>query len=434
MKYLTFLCFLIPVLCLSQNAAAIKLIKGRQHVANHSQKEYQFVIEGNKSHGHVPLVVNDIFSWDTLSKKQLGKEYILSFKNESKFPLYVLDISAQSQNFDVKNIGKAMILPDSMVRLSFRCDTAGFGDFYGNIAIYYNRNNANEYYDMWMYGFQPYKNKGVTQLNTALRRLETKKLIVLDDKLTSTNKCKIKVIEKDTSYYPKLIQENGEWGCVLNLRNDSYTAVEIIDETGKVKGKGFLENDFMKHNIFLHLRPEPPKIHTYNRGPVAYKALDSLYFVSWTGDFKQDEVITYLKSKGIDARNSSLVSFVMKDKAKVLALQKELTLSKYKIAILPAISYSEVNEFGWGGACRFYTNNFEISFFNHVSNERIEQIFKQHGITNYYVREETNQEKKYTFILPVIVDLKYMTLLDKLWQLSEVTSIEQEDRGIDGID
>jgi len=434
MKLLTFVCFLIPTICSAQNSSAVRLVKGKQHVVDYSQKNYQFLIENNRSHGHSPLVVNDVFLWDTLSETQVGNEFVFSFKNESKFPMYVLHIAAEAKNFDVKNIGKSMILPDSSVQLSFRADTSFVGEFYGSISIYYQRNNVKEYYDMWMLGFQSYENQGVPRMNSALRRADTKTLIVLDDKLVSTNKYQLKIVERDSVYYPKFNQVNGEWRCVVNLRNDSYSGVEITDSQGKVHAKGFLHDDFKDEHIFLQFNHSVPVLHTYNGGPQTYTVMDGVYFVQWNQTFPQKELEAYMKTKGITLDYACEPFFTMTNIAKLTLLQKELLLSKYKILLLPAIRYDKVNEFGWGGGCDYYTNAFEVSFYKHVPTEKINAIFKQNGITNYSATEETGNTKSYRFSLPTIVDLKFMALLDKLYGLPEVTGLRQETGGIDGMD
>lgn len=411
--------------------------KGTLHEYNPNITNYEFRIENNKLHYSAsPNGVNDIFAWDTLTPEHYGKEYIFNFKNESTKTLYILDITAYSKNFNTKFIGKNILLPDSSTRISFRADSTDYGNFYGYITITYQREGKNENYDMGLWGFQPSKNN-ISKRAKSYNKTDTVAFLLIDKEQKTQKNYTLKITQNNKVYYPKCESVNNEFVYFIPREYKDSIWYEVIDKNKKVMSKGLITNKFKERNLFVWANDSRESVHTYSyySGPRKYEAMNGTYFIQWNNEFKRDEVVDYLKSKGVEISYVCQPYFKMDDEKKVFELQKEIIKSKYKIVILPVISYSHVNSNGWGGGCEYYNNTFYISFYKNVSKEKIASIFKQAGITDYKDSgNDTVGLKKYSFTISTIIDLQYMKTLDKLWDLPEVHNLDQEIYNMPGLD
>jgi hypothetical protein len=418
----------------SERPHGVKRFKGNVHDYNQQKSHYEFKIAHNLHHSASPIGVNDIFSWGILTPQHYEKEYSFNFKNDSDYPLFILDISAYSKNFIVDHVGKNLLLPDSITTISFKPTFNSSGHFYGKVSIYYLRNGKYERYDMGIWGYQP---EPGLRLNHPENKSDSIAIILIDRNKNSVGNLSLKIFKNDSIYYPKFKAVNGEFISYIPNKYPNSFFYELRDTNNMALSKGYIKDDSKIKNNFIWVNELRKEIHTYSdfSGPVRYKVLEGIYFIKWDKSYKREEVIEYLKLKGIQTSLACLVYLTLKDKSKAIELQKEVLKSKYKIVLLPAISYSRVNEFGWGGGCEYYDNVFTIQFFHNVKKEKIEAIFKQHSITEFS-SSGTNELGllKYTFTINNIVDLKYLSTLDKLYDLSEVYSLDQQTDGISSMD
>jgi hypothetical protein len=419
----------------SQRPHGIERFKGNVHDYNQEKSHYEFKIAHNNLHHSVgPIGVNDIFSWGILTPQHYEKEYLFNFKNDSDYPLYILDISAYSKNFNVKHVGKNILLPDSITSISFKPTFNSSGHFYGKVSIYYLRNGKYGYYDMGIWGYQPQPNLSkIRQKN----KPDSIAIILIDKNKNSVDNLSLKIFKNDSIYYPKFRKVKGEFLINIPKKHPNSFFYELRDTNNMALSKGYIKDDFKIKNKFIWVNELRKETHTYSglSGPVRYKVLEGIYFIKWDKSYKQEEVIEYLKLKGIKTSSTSEVYLTLKNKIKAIEIQKEVYKSKYKIVLLPTINYSRVNKSGWGGGYEYYDNVFSIQFFPNVKKEKIEAIFKQHSITEFSSLG-TNELGllKYTFTINNIVDLKYISKLDKLYDLSEVYSLDQQTNGLPGLD
>lgn len=409
--------------------------KGNVHNYNPQISQYEFRINNNNLHHSAsPRGVNDIFSWGILTPQHYEKEYVFNFKNDSDYSLYILDISAYSKNFIVEHVGKNILLPDSITSVRFEPTFNSSGHFYGEVSIYYLRNGKYEYYDMGTWGYQPQPN---LSLNQQKNKSDSIAIILIDKNKNSVGNLSLKIFQNDSIYYPKFRPVNGEFICYIPKKYPNSFFYEVRDTNNMALSKGYIRDDFKIKNKFIWVNELRKENHTFSAfsGPVRYNVQEGIYFIKWDKSYKREEVIEYLKLKGIQTSSACEVYLTVKDKTKAIELQKVVLKSKYKIVLLPTINYSHVNEFGWGGGCEYYDNVFTIQFFPNVKKEKIEAIFTQHSITEFSSLGINEMGLlKYTFTINSIVDLKYISTLDKLYDLSEVYSLNQQTIGVAGLD
>lgn len=419
----------------SQRPHGVKRFKGNVHDYNQQKSHYEFKIVHNKLHHSVsPIGVNDIFSWGILTPQHYEKEYVFNFKNDSDYPLYILDISAYSKNFIVEHVGKNILLPDSITSVRFEPTFNSSGHFYGKVSIYYLRNGKYEYYDMGIWGYQPQPNLSLNRRNN---KSDSIAIILIDKNQNSVGNLSLKIFKNDSIYYPKFRTVNGEFISNIPKKHPNSFFYELRDTNNMALSKGYIKDDFKIKNKFIWVNELRKETHTYSglSGPVRYKVQEGIYFIKWDESYKREEVIEYLKLKGIKTSSTSEVYLTLKNKIKAIEIQNEILKSKYKIVLLPTINYSRVNKSGWGGGYEYYDNVFTIQFFPKVTKEKIEAIFKQHSITEFSSLGTNEQDlQKYTFTMKNIVDLEYISVLDKLYDLSEVYSLDQQTKGVAPLD
>lgn len=410
---------------------------GNIHNYDSTKRDYEFRIANNKLHNSAkPRGVNDIFVWDTLTTQKCEKEYVFSFKNDSKFPLFILDVEASSANFMVQHIGKKLLLPDSVTKIKFQPNINAAGNFYGFISIHYQREGKKEYYDMGMSGFQP-QNNYTFRTNQSQNRSDSIAIYIYDKNNLTLGNLTLKIKDKDSVYLPKFNKVNGEFVAFITLKYGDKFCCEIRTKENLALAKGFLTREIGISNKFLSINGNREKLHTYASyaGPINYKTLDGVYMVNWKNEFKRDEILAYLSSKGFKTQNSCNDYVTISEKSKAIALQSEIIKSKFQIVLLPIINHSHVNEFGWGGGCNYYDNRFSIEFHENVKVERIKSIFNNCAITDFKnLGINENGLIEYEFSIKTIVDQKFITTLDKLWDLPEVYSIGQQSLSVGGLD
>lgn len=420
----------------SQRPNGIKWFgKGNVHDYNSQNAQYEFQINNNNLHHSVsPRGVNDIFSWGILTPQHYEKEYSFNFKNDSDYPLYILDISAYSKNFIVEHVGKNLLQPDSTTSIRFKPTFSSSGHFYGKVSIYYLRNGKYENYDMGIWGYQPQPN---LSKNRRKNKSDSIAIILIDKNQHSLGDYSLKIFKNDSIYYPKYRTVNGEFISLIPKKHPNSFFYEIRDTTNRAMSKGYIRDDSKIKNKFIWVNKLRNETHTYSgfSGPAKYKVLEEIYFIKWDKSYKREEVIEYLKLKGVEIDTACEVYLTLKGKTRAIELQKEVLKSKYKIVLLPTIKYSQINKSGWGGGCEYYDNVFTIQFFPNVKKEKVEALFKQHSITEFSSLGISEQGLlKYTFTMNTIVDLKYMSTLDKLYDLSEVYRLNQNTIGVDDLD
>lgn len=413
-----------------------KFGKGTLHLYDPARDKYEFNINHNKLHNIYPGGVNDIFLWDTLTLANRSNEYIFSFKNDSKYPLFILDISTNCSNFLINDIGRKILLPDSTTAISLKPVNNSGGHFYGSVSIYYLRNGQYEYYDLGMWGFKPDENLPFARRQQQ-NRSDSIALFICDRNLTTLGDMTLKISHKDSVYFPLVRQINNEYVSYVTMKFNDTLWYEIRNEENLALSKGYIIRESLITNKFLWANDLRNEAHTYSdfSGPVKYKTLDGVYIIKWDKIFGREEVIEYLTSKGLAVHYSCEPYIVLSEKSKAIAVQNELIKSQYKIVLLPVIFHSHTNEFGWGGGCEYYDNVFSVEFYQNVTDDRIEAIFKQFAITEFesWGRNKHGQIR-YKFTIKTIIDLQYMKILDNLWDLPEVYSLGQNVHTVAGLD
>lgn len=413
-----------------------KFQKGTIHKINDSTYTYEFIITEKDPRFQSNLQpqffeFDDVFSWDTLTNRQYEIDYTFKFKNETKNDILIHNIVSKSDNFKISNKGKNIIFRDSFLIINLQFHKNFTGHFYDNISIYY----GSKKYELGMWGFLPTENViHKKSTNNFRSETDTSTLFLIDSNLKTLSDLSLKVITKDSSFYPEIELINNEFVYFLPLKMGDTIWYEVRSLDKTLLKKGFLDRNYNNpdfKNLFLSIDVGiMSQQHTYRRffGPVKYNSPNQIYFIKWNPAFKKDEIISFLNTKGQEVSWScDMMYTVLKGKKKAFDLQKEIIKSKYEIVLLPAFSSKQVNQFGWGGDCQYYDNIFTIEFSKNIKKKQIETIFKQYAITDFRNLGLNEQGFiSYTFTLNTIIDLKFIALLDNLWNLPEVYSIDHQ--------
>lgn len=404
------------------------------------KKEYQFTLDEMKYHPSygipVPRRTPDALLWDTVIPGTIGKMKF-SFTNLAEKPIYILDISKGGRGINYKLLSGNVIKPNESLNIEVSVDTFIREHNYEQLEISYYYNGKKYNYSLKQYAYQPpvYKRNGRSIKNNPI---DTLKFIVVNSDNQSVNTYKLKIRRNGKIEMPEIQKINNEY-C-FNVPRDSKDTLyyELIDPKLGITSKGKVSREYDHQIMYLGENTALHGPHTYNFGigPYKYEVEKDVYFIeSANKAYSLDQVEEYLESLGLNVSNTCSTGMkYIKYKGDINELQNKLWRSTYMIRLLPVIHHSSLNQQGWGGACEWYSNYFEVSFYSNVADERIKAIFNELNIKQYKEGKGRDGDKLYKFSIDIIIDLKYVKTLDKLWNLPEVSMVGQSHHIASGLD
>jgi hypothetical protein len=403
-----------------------------KHVINYTKglTKFDFDLEFKNTYPKI-YQKPDLINMGKLSAEDFSGEYSIRLRNKTGKQLYLLGYNKAARNCYFEHTGSLIIEPDSFAVVKLKFDSIMPGNFESELKVDFKGVNELDEYKLVISGHQSFKGgSGYHKLSSS----DSLKIILHGEKKTIQN---YKIEGLNGFQVGKGIYDSLNNYLIYKAPYKWYQGERWFKLSSKSSPFVFkMALREYKQEIFIMNTWEIPKIHFYlGGGPSKLDIMENTYMVTWKYDEnKVEDVMNYLKKEGLNVSRACQLYITTGKDFNVQYWQKKLKNSTYKLDLCLPIFIHRVTEQGWGGGCEYLTNKFSVTFFKNTSEKRIAEIFAKCGITNFKSYANKAENPVYYFTIKYIADLKYIQLLDRLYQCDEVTAINQENAGLSDLD
>ncbi len=400
-----------------------------------NKRDYSFALyvpPPRTEFGSVVKTNNDlVFSWDTLSVDELTSPLSFHFKNTSGYTITILKIERRGCScvYHSNPTNQVLVMADSVLTLEILPDEYILGHFHYSLIIHYQDISGIKQLELKQWGFIPYEYGGTyreenPQLKTVKNAYlnqkydQTIRLYVFKEGQTVSPDARLQFFSKDnTTIVSSMKDEHGDPFFRIDRKGWDTLLIHVLSPKGEIVQKTRLLNTY-KYDYYGLPSFEVTGPHTYLMRRAPYKPLEGRYKLT-PGDSPYSDIdpasikkytgntsIRYLSNRMVEIRSLK----------QAIALEKRLLQLPSPVRLLPVVE---------GERLKWYSNSFVVIFYDDVSVNEVMKIFERYKITNYR-RQSLDTRNSWTFSVKSVLDRKYITLLDQLWQLKEVMGLVQE--------